>query len=253
VNGSLHASELDAEREVALLRAQIGEFATPQRAAAERAYLKSTLRHLGAPVPDVRRVVRAWIRRHPTLTHEQLFDMADALWAEPVHELRLAAVELLVALPRLVRAGDLAWLDAHLRDCRTWALVDPLAGVVVADLAMREREATLAVTDRWVRDADFWVRRSAMLALRSLLRHGDELDRCFAYAEVLLPEQEFFIRKVIGWVLREVAPRHPREVSAWLRAHMAEMNLVTLREPLRKLADADELRALYDERRKPAG
>jgi 3-methyladenine DNA glycosylase AlkD len=253
VNGSLHASELDAQREVALLRAQISEFATPHRAAAERAYLKSTLVHLGAPVPDVRRVVRAWVRRHPSLTHPQLFEMADALWAAPVHELRLAAVELLVALPRLVRADDLAWLDVHLRDCRTWALVDPLAGVVVAELAMREREPTLAVTERWVRDADFWVRRSAMLSLRSLLRHGDELDRCFAYAEVLLPEQEFFIRKAIGWVLREVAPRHQREVSAWLREHMAEMNLVTLREPLRKLADADELRALYDARRKPAG
>jgi 3-methyladenine DNA glycosylase AlkD len=253
VNGSLHASELDAQREVALLRAQIGEFATPQRAAAERAYLKSTLSHLGAPVPDVRRVVRAWVRRHPALTHGQLFDMVDTLWTEPVHELRLAAVELLVAVPRLVRSTDLAWLDVRLRDCRTWALVDPLAGVVAADLAMRERETTLAVTDRWVHDADFWMRRSSLLALRSLLRHGDELDRCFTYATILLPEQEFFIRKVIGWVLREVAPRHPREVSGWLREHMADMNLVTLREPLRKLADADELRALYDARRKPSG
>jgi 3-methyladenine DNA glycosylase AlkD len=187
------------------------------------------------------------------LTHAQLFAIADALWAEPVHELRLAAIELLVAVPRLVRADDLAWIDVHLRDCRTWALVDPLAGVVVADLAMREPEATLAVADRWVHDTNFWVRRSAMLALRSLLRHGDELGRCLAYAEVLLPETEFFIRKVVGWVLREVAPRYPREVSGWLRAHMAGMNLVTLREPLRTLPDADELRALYDARRKPAG
>jgi 3-methyladenine DNA glycosylase AlkD len=253
VNGSLHAAELDAGREVAHLRTQIGEFATAHRAAAERAYLKSTLRHLGAPVPDVRRVVRSWARRHPSLTHHQLFAIADALWAEPVHELRLAMGELLIAVPRQVSAADLPWLEAHLRDCRTWALVDPLAGVVVADLAMREPIATLAVTDRWVHDDDFWIRRSAMLALRSLLRHGDELPRCLAYADVLLPDTEFFVRKVLGWVLREVAPRHPREVSMWLRAHMGEMNLVTLREPMRKLPDADELRALYDTRRKPSG
>jgi 3-methyladenine DNA glycosylase AlkD len=179
--------------------------------------------------------------------------VADALWIEPVHELRLAAIELLTAVPRLVGAADLPWIEAHLRECRTWALVDPLAGVVVAELAMREPAATLAVTDQWVHDADFWVRRSAMLALRSLLRHGDDLARCFAYADVLLPDTEFFIRKVLGWVLREVSPRYPREVSAWLRAHMVDMNLVTLREPLRKLPDADELRTLYDARRKPSG
>ncbi len=64
----------------------------------------------------------------------------------------------------------------------------------------------------------------------------------------MLPETEFFIRKVLGWVLREVAARHPEMVSHWLRDHMAQMNLVALREPMRRLADADELRALYDTR-----
>ena len=65
---------------------------------------------------------------------------------------------------------------------------------------------------------------------------------------VPLPDTEFFVRKAIGWVLREVAPRHPREVSAWLRAHIDTISLVTLREPLRRLPDAAELRDLYDRR-----
>jgi 3-methyladenine DNA glycosylase AlkD len=229
------------------------ELGTAQRATAERTYLKSTLRHLGVPVPAVRRVVRTWVRQHPVLTADDVFRMADELWQRPVHETRLAAIELLAAVPGAVTAVRLPWLDGHLRDCRTWALVDPLAGVVVADLAFRDPESTLPVLDRWVTDDDFWVQRGAVLALRSLLRHGDQLDRLFAYAEQLLPETEFFIRKVLGWVLREVAPRHPREVSAWLREHMGEMNLVTLREPLRKLPDAAELRALYDTRRNSPG
>ncbi|MBI4934853.1 MAG: DNA alkylation repair protein [Actinobacteria bacterium] len=228
------------------------ELGTAQRAAAERAYLKSTLRHLGVPVPAVRRVVRTWVRHHPVVTSDDIFGLADELWDRPVHETRLAAIELLVAVPGAVTAVRLPWLEARLRECHTWALVDPLAGVV-ADLACRDSESVLPVLDRWVTDHDFWVRRAAVLALRSLLRHGDQLDRLFAYAEQLLPETEFFIRKVLGWVLREEAPRHPREVSAWLRAHMADMNLVTLREPLRKLPDAAEVRALYDTRRNSPG
>ncbi len=87
-----------------------------------------------------------------------------------------------------------------------------------------------------------------MLPLRTLLRHDRELDRFFADATLLLPDRELFIRKVLGWVLREVAARHPEMVAIWLRDHMAPMNLVTLREPLRKLSDAAELRLLYDAR-----
>ena len=111
----------------------------------------------------------------------------------------------------------------------------------------------MPVLDAWVVDPDFWIRRSAVLALRSAVRRGDQVDRLFDYAETLLPDQEFFVRKAVGWVLREVAPRHPREVSVWLREHIDEISLIALREALRKLADGDEIRALYDARRNPAG
>ena len=253
MSGSSNDADLDPVRVAHHLHVQVAEFGTPQRAAAERAYLKSTLRHLGAPVPAVRRVVRNWVRHHPAVVHDDLFAIADALWAEPVHERRLAAIELLQAMPRRITADDLPWLDQHLRDCHTWALVDPLAGLVVADLAAREPDPVMPMLDEWVTDPDFWIRRSALLALRSAVRRGDQLDRLFAYAETLLPDQEFFVRKAVGWVLREVAPRHPREVSLWLREHIDEISLITLREPLRKLADGDEIRALYDARRNPAG
>ena len=58
---------------------------------------------------------------------------------------------------------------------------------------------------------------------------------------------------MIGWVAREVAARHPERVSQWLRDNMPAMNLITLREPLRRLPDSVELRALYDTRRNNAG
>jgi 3-methyladenine DNA glycosylase AlkD len=233
------------------LRARFLELGTPERAAGEKAYLKSSLEHLGVRVPDVRREVKTVLRAG--LTHDQLFALADDLWSRPVHEHRVAAVELLHGAPTLVTAADLPWIELRLRDCHTWALVDPLAGWVVASLAVREPHAVLPVLDRWVIDDDFWIRRSAVLSLRALLARGLEVDRCFEYADRLLPERGFFIRKVLGWVLRELAATHPNDVSAWLRAHMADMNLVTLREPLRRLPDAAELRALYDDRRNSPG
>lgn len=236
------------------LQARLAALGAPERAAGQKAYLKSDLTFLGVRVPDVRREVKAVLRT--VAGRDELFALAEELWAQPVFEHRLAAVEVLHGAPKLVAAADLPWIEAHLRECRTWALVDPLAGWVVGEVVVRE-PAALAVLDRWVTDPDFWIRRSAMLALGRSLARGREIERCFAYADRLLPEREFFIRKVIGWVLRDLARTHPAEVSAWLRANMAAMNLVTLREPSRRLPDAAELRALYDasvaSRRKSSG
>jgi hypothetical protein len=67
VSGSAAESDIDPLEVANLLFVQIGEFGSPQRASTERSYLKSQLRHLGAPVPAVRRVVRNWARRHPQL------------------------------------------------------------------------------------------------------------------------------------------------------------------------------------------
>lgn len=237
------------------LAEQLGSLGTTERAVGQAAYLKSTDHHVGVTVPDVRRVAKAWLRTARP-THEQLLALADALWehrtgGRPVYECRLLAVELLAGSPRLLTAADLQFIEGRLRECGTWALVDPLAGWVVGRIVETEPVQALPVLDRWVGDTDFWVRRSAVLALSRSLAAGRERERFYGYCERLLPETEFFIRKVLGWMLREEASRNPAEVEAWLRAHMQGMNLVTLREPMRKFSPtvAAELRTLYDTRR----
>ena len=89
------AEELDGE-----LRAR----AAPGRAAGERAYLKSELTHYGASVPAMRAAVRAAMAGI-TLGHDELVALVEVLWAQPVHERRAAAVELLDAAAALECGG----------------------------------------------------------------------------------------------------------------------------------------------------
>ncbi len=103
----------------------------------------------------------------------------------------------------------------------------------------------LAELDRWLTDDDFWIRRSAVLALSLVLRDGREIDRFLRYADQLLPEREFFIRKVLGWVARELGKRQPEVVSAWLRRNLDRMNHVTLREAVKYLPDGDQIVSLW--------
>ena len=93
--------------------------------------------------------------------------------------------------------------------------------------------------DRWARDSDFWVRRAALLAQLDQLRAGGgDFPLFAALAAPMLPEKEFFIRKAIGWVLREVGHRRPQLAFEFLRAHRAQLSGLTLREGSRRLPPA---------------
>lgn len=215
---------------------------TAERAEREKRYLKSELEFFGVTVPELRRVVKAAVRDHPGLDAAGMVAWAVALWREPVHERRMAAAELLtLAAPRL-RADDLATVERLLRESGTWALVDGLAVNVAGEIALRDPRSW-PVIDRWAVDPDFWVRRSALLALLRGIRAGQpDLPRFTRYAQPMLAEREFFIRKAIGWVLREISKRDPGWVASWTERRLAEMSGVTFREAVRRLPAGEAIR-----------
>jgi 3-methyladenine DNA glycosylase AlkD len=219
------------------LEARLGELAEPARAAQEKRYLKSDLRHLGVALPVLRKVV---VTSAAGLDREQTLALVAELWEEPVHERRMAAVEILIlGTPRL-HADDLAVAERLIRASHTWAYVDALAVKVVGELVIRFPQLS-AQLDAWVRDEDFWIRRTSLLALLPGIRAGaPDLGRLSAYGETLVEERQFFIRKALGWVLRELAKSEPAWVAAWVRDHVTAVSGVTIREAVRHLPTKDQ-------------
>jgi 3-methyladenine DNA glycosylase AlkD len=227
---------------------------TAERALQEKRYLKSDLEFFGVTVPDMRRIVTTAFRLHPGLGREAALAWATALWREPVFERRAAAVEVLRLAVRQPSAGkqldasDLDVVEILIREARTWALVDPLATGVAGVIALRDPAAWSRI-DGWTADGDFWVRRSALLALLPGIRAGQPgLERFDRYAGTMLAEEQFFIRKAVGWVLREISTRDPGWAAGWTERHVREMSGVTFREAVRRLPPDDEarLRGLRD-------
>jgi 3-methyladenine DNA glycosylase AlkD len=207
----------------------------PERAVAEKQYLKSDLEFFGASLPSVRAVIKAFRKSSPDLDRRASLAIVRALWSRRIFERRVAAVELLRASWESLEAGDLDLVARLIRESRTWALSDSLATDVAGPLV--ERFPVLARTlDRWAIDSDFWIRRSAMLALLPPLRGGGgDFARFSRYADSMLEEKEFFIRKAIGWVLREVSKKRPQLVSEWVRPRRARFSGLTLREAVKYL------------------
>ncbi|HEX2736797.1 MAG TPA: DNA alkylation repair protein [Acidimicrobiia bacterium] len=228
---------MDVTRLVAEIDTELRSRGTPDRAAHEKAYLKSKLDHYGTTVPDIRSVAKIFRREHAQFGHDDLIAVVVALWAAPVHERRMAAVELLDLSANLLQPRDIGLLERLLRESRTWALVDGLAASVVGNLVERHPELG-AVVDRWAADDDFWIRRSALLSLLVALRRGEgDFDRFARYADTMLEEKEFFVRKAIGWVLRDTAKQRPEIVYEWLLPRARRASGVTVREAVKPLSD----------------
>ena len=193
-------------------------------------------------MPLVRQTTKAALRERPALDREQLVALAALLWNRRVYDLRLAAVEALMARNNLLAPADVAAIEPFVRQAQTWALLDPLAISVLAPIVERHPRLT-ATLDRWAEDGDFWVRRTAMLSLLPALRRGEgDFDRFARYAAAMISEREFFIRKAIGWVLREVAKKRPVLVTAWLAPRTALVSGVTFREAVKYLPEEDRRR-----------
>lgn len=226
---------------------QLRAAGTANRATQERAYLKSDLIHWGVSVGDARRIVRTYAS---SLGRPALTAMVVELWHEPVFERRRAAVELLRARTDLLDADDLSLVEGLLRDSRTWALVDGLAERVAGPILEHDSRA-LSTVDSWATDSDFWLRRSALLALLDPLRRGQgDFDAFAGYADTMLEEKEFFIRKAIGWVLRDTGKRRPELVEQWVRPRTGRISGVTIREAVKPLPPAvrEDLLAAYRQR-----
>ncbi len=241
----------DSDPDVARIERELRAAGSPERAAGSQNYLKSTLEFTGTTVPQARAILLAWRREHPDLTGQRLTSLASNLWARPYFECREAAVLLLTDRRALLQPADAELVERLLRTSGTWALVDGLAADVMGSLVERFPELTTTL-DRWATDENFWIRRSAMLALLVPLRRGDakNFGRFAGYADAMLGEREFFIRKAIGWVLRETAKKHPDLVADWLAPRIDRASGVTVREAVKWLPAPrrEELLTAYRQR-----
>ena len=216
------------------IRADLVDRRDPVRAEGAVAYMKVTargaLRFLGVRRPDVRRIVKAAAAQAPG--DDARLEAVRELWDHAAYaEERYAAQDLLT----LRWARDrLELLDLHEHMARTgawWDHVDEVAHRV-GDLTISHPDEMAPVLRAWSRDPSMWLRR---LAILGQLRRRDavDLDLLADVIEPNLADPEFFVRKAIGWALRDVARYHP----AWVRTFVATHDLSPLsrREALKHL------------------
>ncbi len=210
---------------------------TPERARWDKAYLKSDLTFYGVTLPELHRIAREYAREHPDLDRRQLREIALGAYATDKHDLRSAALGLLDRRRAVLEERDLPWLLDLVDASNTWAHVDWLAVGIIGDVVGRYPTSRRWLP-KWAAQKNFWIRRTALLAQHDQLKRGERDWVLFtSLAAGMLDEKEFFIRKAIGWVLRETSKKRPKIVYEFIHAHRDEMSGLTLREGAKYLSD----------------
>ena len=221
---------------IAAVRGALRELADPVRAAGAQAYMKSSLPSLGVRVPEVRRIAAWAAREFPPASAEQLRATVLELWrSSTFREERYAAIDLTA---HRILAGVLAMLPVYAEIIRTgawWDFADGVSGRICDLLLAHPAEMSTALR-QWSRDPDLWMRRAAITS-QLKAKKATDAELLAAVIEPNLADRGFFIRKAIGWALREYAKTAPEWVEGFVARHSADMSPLSRKEALRRLTD----------------
>lgn len=222
--------------DVGALRAELEEVAVVDDAGPMSAYMRNQFPFLGVKTPALRAVLKPFLTSAREATAADLIAFADGCWDEDEREFQYAATIMLRRWIKTLAADDLDHLRRYITTKSWWDTIDGLAAWSVGPLVAANPELA-ATMDEWIEHDDFWLARTAIL---HQLSYKDDTDgeRLFAYCLRRSGDTEFFIRKAIGWALRQYARQEPDDVRAFVAEHEHRLSGLTKREALKHIGPA---------------
>ncbi|MDN2676121.1 DNA alkylation repair protein [Janthinobacterium sp. SUN033] len=216
------------------LKAALEAVAEPGRAGPMQAYMRDQFVFLGVAAPQRRMAARGLLAGLQGIGADALLEHAQLLWQQPEREYQHVALDMLALHRRQLGIEHLPALLALARQRAWWDSVDGMAGIV-GEVLQAERQRSgdgHAHMEGALRHDDFWLRRIAMLHQLGW-RADTDAAWLFGAALALAHEDEFFIRKAIGWALRDYARHAPEAVTAFADAHRQQLSALSYREALK--------------------
>ncbi len=215
------------------VRPLLAAVADPGRAPAMASYMKHVAPYLGVATPARRAATRQWIRAlDPGPDAHHLLTAASELVAAPEREFAYVALDLVAHYVASLPGASLLDLRDLALERPWWDTVDAWS-TLIGRGGLRH-QAWDPVVAGWARDERLWVRRIALVfqvGRKNRVDLGLLFDACVAN----LADPDFFMRKGIGWGLRDAARTHPEEIRAFVAAHREQLSPLSVREATKHL------------------
>jgi len=229
------------------LRARLQTIADPARAAGMQAYMKSEMPYHGVAAGPLRALCKQLFAGLRFASSAAWQAEVLAVWrGADFREERYAAIELsgVRAAKPFQRIDALGMYEEMIVSGAWWDIVDPIASHRLGTILANDRGAMASAMLAWAVDDDMWKRRSAILCQLHAKRETD-LDLLYACIAPSIASKQFFLRKAIGWALRQYAWTDAEEVVRYVAEH-PELSALSKREALKNVVGGDGVRGARD-------
>lgn len=213
---------------VGLVQAELRNLQDADRAVSMQRYLKTEMPMYGLP-RAARLDVEKLMHQHIVVDTIEMYQASiTSLWQLPHREEKYLAIDLALRHKQFIGLEALDLFESMMReDYMWWDLCDPISANLIGRVALHHNIEHKLM--QWIDDDNMWLRRTAILAQ---LKHKEKVnaDLLFGFCRERMHEKEFFVRKAIGWALREYSKTNPDAVIAFLEQEKTNLSGLSYRE-----------------------
>jgi 3-methyladenine DNA glycosylase AlkD len=189
-----------------------------------KAYLLNQFEFYGIKTPIRRKLCKEFYKANPINTHKELTAIIKECFAAPQREMHYFAIELLGYHKKLWSKQTIPLMEWMITHNSWWDSVDSTNSHVIGKFFLEFPEYRIPITSKWNRSTNIWLQRMSIL-FQLMYKDKTDTELLTKYIEHSQPEEEFFIRKAIGWALRAYAYKNKKWVIQFVKDHPNLSNL----------------------------
>lgn len=220
---------LDVPAAVAHVQSALGQRANPQKAEDLQAYMKTGMPFYGVQKPARTEILGHLKKEFAPGDRDEYEALVTALWELPHREEKYLAQGVAVTFKKFIVPDSLPLYRRFIVEGAWWDFVDETATHMIRELVLDHPYEIWPVVDSWNDHDDMWLRRTSIICQIGAKERTDA-DRLFRFCEKRMHETELFIRKAIGWALREYAKIDPEAVARFADERRGELSALSFRE-----------------------
>ena len=226
----------DRERAVAYVVEALSRASNPEKAVGMQAYMKTGMPFYGVQKAARTLILRQLVHDFPPADLDEYEALVLGLWNLPHREEKYLALAVAQHFSSFVDTASLPLYRRLIVKGAWWDFVDEVATHLIRHLVVNHPEEAWGEVDTWIDDPDMWLRRSAIICQVGAKDRTDA-KRLFSFCAGRQDEKEFFIRKAIGWALRDYARTDPEAVAQFVMEHRAQLSGLSFREATKHIGE----------------
>ena len=227
-------SLFDVNEYILAVEEEFSRHANAERAAASKAYVRNLFDFYGITTPKRREIQKLFLGPASLPPFHAVPEIVKKLWNKPRRELQYFAMELYGKYKKEFSQKDVPVFEYMIRNKSWWETVDFISPTLIAALHIKRPELQEVNCERWMKSQHLWLMRAALIH-QNLYKKKTNEQLLFKLILQCNTHPEFFIRKAIGWSLRQYARTNAPAVTSFLRRNKEKLSPLSYKEASKHL------------------